>query len=240
MRALLLIIVMALTPASFANSLHVAVAANFRAPLEKLLPHFAGAESVTISSASSGTLYAQITNGAPYDIFLSANTDFPNRLATAGLALDHSKQIYARGQLVLVYQPQLAELAETGIDRLFAHPGLSVAIANPRLAPYGVAAQQVLDRFSTANLTILRGSNINQAYQLWHSGGADAALVAGSQAGPSGLDIPSDWYGDLSQQAVILQRSDRVDFARQFLDWLLSDATQRMIASMGYVLEKNR
>jgi molybdate transport system substrate-binding protein len=240
MRALLLIVVLALAPASFANSLHIAVASNFRAPLESLLAHFSKAESVTISSASSGTLYAQILNGAPYDIFLAANTDFPERLTAAGLALEQSKAHYAVGQLVLVYQPQHTALAEAGIGGFFAHHDLTVAIANPRLAPYGAAAQLVLDRFSTANLTIVRGNNINQAYQLWHSGGADAALVARSQASPPWLDIPSSWYGDLSQQAVILQRSDNVDFARYFMNWLLSDSTQNKIAAMGYGVDEHR
>lgn len=238
MRALFLLIVLVLTPVSFANNLHVAVASNFRLPLEKLLPLYPAAQSVTISSASSGTLYAQILNGAPFDLFLSANTDFSRRLLASGLALEGSNRTYAHGQLVLIYQPQFAPAAAAGIEGFFQQTGMSVAIANPRLAPYGAAAQQVLDRFANVERKVVRGSNINQAYQLWHSGGADAALVAHSQATPAWLDIPRHWYGDLSQQAVILRRSDSLDFARQFLDWLLSKPTQAAIAELGYRVDE--
>ncbi len=238
MRALFLLIILALSPAILANNLHVAVASNFRVPLEKLLPQFSAAQSVIISSASSGTLYAQILNGAPFDLLLSANTDFPGRLVATGLALEGSKRTYANGQLVLIYQPQLAHKADAGIDALFNHAGMSVAIANPRLAPYGAAAQQVLDRFADVERKVVRGSNINQAYQLWHSGGADIALVARSQAAPPWLDIPRHWYGDLSQQAVILRHSDNIDSARQFLDWLLSPPVQAAIADMGYPVDE--
>jgi len=221
-------------PQSFTSELHIAVASNFRAPLEQLVAGYEGAKEILISSGSSGTLYAQILNGAPYDIFLSANTEFPLRLEQEMLALPDSRQSYAKGILVIVFRDELLPQARLGHCELLQQENLSIAIANPRHAPYGIAAQQVLDHCDIHDGLIVRGNNINQAFQLWHSGGADIALVAQSQAGDPMLDIPLHWYGDLTQQAVILQRSEMQPQAREFMNWLLSEKIQSEVARLGY------
>ena len=186
-----ILVFLLLSPAACGAALQVAVASNFRSTLEQLAPGFnrEQAEDIKISSGSSGMLYAQIVHGAPFDVFLSADSSYPRRLEQDGLALH--RRTYARGILVLVYQPELAELAQTGAAAILRRPGLSLAIANPRLAPYGIAAQQVLERLGSKPSPLLRGANISQAYQMWRGGGADAALVARSQVLARILHQPS-------------------------------------------------
>ena len=229
-----ILVFLLLSPAACGAALQVAVAANFRATLEQLAPGFnrEQAEDIKISSGSSGMLYAQIVHGAPFDVFLSADSRYPLRLEQDGLALN--RQTYARGILVLVYQPELADLAQSGAAEILSRPGLSLAIANPRLAPYGIAAQQVLEQLGSKPSPLLRGANISQAYQMWSVGGADAALVARSQAQAPWLDLPREWYGDMQQQAVLLRRTPNPTVARDFLQWLLSPAIQAAITGAGF------
>ena len=230
------LLVLLLSGTANGTSLQVAVATNFRATLEHLVAesYLDAGRTLKISSGSSGMLYAQILHGAPFDVFLSADSKFPRRLEQQGLVLDGSRQVYARGLLVLVYQPDLAAVAQAGIAALLTHPGLSLATANPRLSPYGAAAQQVLERVGSTPSPRLQGVNIGQAYQFWHGGGADAGLIARSQAQPPWLDIPRHWYGGLQQQAVVLRHSANRDRARHFLQWLLSPASQAAIVRAGY------
>ncbi|MCY4428380.1 MAG: molybdate ABC transporter substrate-binding protein [Halieaceae bacterium] len=229
-----ILLILLLPPAACGAALQVAVASNFRTTLEQLAPDFnrGQAEDIKVSSGSSGMLYAQIVHGAPFDVFLSADSSYPRRLEQDGLAVH--RRTYARGILVLVYQPELAELAQSGAGAILSRPGLSLAIANPRLAPYGIAAQQVLERLGSTPSPLLRGANISQAYQMWSSGGADAALIARSQAQPPWLDLPREWYGDIQQQAVLLRRTPNLSKARDFLQWLLSPAIQAAIAGAGF------
>ena len=234
-----ILLILLLSPAACGTALQVAVASNFRTTLEQLAPDFnrVQAEDIKISSGSSGMLYAQIVHGAPFDVFLSADSSYPRRLEQDGLAVH--RRTYARGILVLVYQPELAKLAQSGAAAVLSRPGLSLAIANPRLAPYGIAAQQVLERLGSKPSPLLRGANISQAYQMWSSGGADAALIARSQALAPWLDLPREWYGDMQQQAVLLRRTPNPDVARDFLQWLLSPSIQAAIAGAGFEAGKH-
>ncbi len=217
--------------------LHVAVAANFRAPLLRILPAFPAADAVRLSSASSGALYAQIVNGAPYAIYLSADSLRPSLLERQGLAVEGSRRTYAFGLLAMAYQPRLAGLARAGPGALLRRQGGTLAIANPQLAPYGVAAMEVLQRFPGHRGEILRGANIAQAYQLWHGGGADLALLARSQAPASALPVAEAWHGPIEQQMVILKAASDNPLARQFADWLFERRTRRAIARQGYRTE---
>ncbi len=232
-----LITLLCLPSALKAEQLHVAVAANFRASLEHILLQFPDRDGVLISSGSSGTLFAQIVHGAPFDILLAADSDYPQRLVDKGLARPDSLRTYAIGALNLVYQHEVAPNGNASLDTLLADDSLSIATANPRLAPYGQAAQQVLNRYARSKPQIL-GANIGHAYQLWYSGAVDMALVARSQAGDQGIPIPSSWHAPLRQQAVILAATQNRAFADRFLAWLMAESTQAQITALGYPKEQ--
>ncbi len=206
--------------------LQVAVAANFRQVLEALNPRFeqqAGV-AVSLSSASTGVLHSQVLHGAPFDVLLAADADSPARLAAAGLASEPA--CYALGRLVLVGAGDFAALAE---------PGRSLAIANPATAPYGRAAKQVLARAAFAagapRKQVL-GNNAVQAYQFWHSGAVDLALVPRALA--PGLAVPATWHAPIAQHAALLKRGADNPAARAYLDWLRSPEIQAAILGKGY------
>lgn len=217
--------------------LRVAVASNFAATLAALVDRYVAetGESITTSSASTGALYAQVIHGAPFDLLLAADSARPARLQREGLSL-RAPQTYALGQLVLAYQPHLADTAERGIGALLSHPGINLAIANPELAPYGVAAEAVLARTPTAQPRLLTGANVSQAMQMWVTGGADAAFVAASFQPAQKLDVPPEWYPAIEQQALVLASSPHADRAQALLDWLTGPTARNIIRASGYSL----
>jgi molybdate transport system substrate-binding protein len=229
----------AVVPAT-AASLHLATAANFKPTLQNLLRDFdrSGAHSIRVSSASTGTLYAQAIHGAPFDILLAADARRPQLLEREGYAVAGSRASYAMGQLVLVYRPELADIARAGLEQMLSHPGLSLAIANPELAPYGQAARQVLDRLDKRRAEsgdLLRASNVLQAYQMWHSGGADTALVAKSLVRENYLLVPGQWHMPLDQQAVLMQAAADKPLALELMQYLQSERAQAIVRAHGYL-----
>jgi len=205
--------------------LHIGVAANFRPAIENLTTQYKRQSDteIVISSASSGVLFSQAVNGAPYDLILSADHQTPQQLAAA-LNLPSSPFCYAVGQLVLV-GGGLKDLAD---------PDKSLAIANPSTAPYGVAASEVIARehFSAGKARkLVRGSNAMQAYQFWATGNVDLALVPKSLSTTEGVSIPSHWHQPIEQFGLALVETPEVT---QFLQWLESDNTRRTIAKLGY------
>ena len=226
-------------PPVIADSLHVATAANFKPTLQKLLQDFdsAGSHTIRVSSASTGTLYAQAIHGAPFGILLAADAARPQRLEQEGHAVPGSRITYAIGQLALVYQPALSAVAESGLKQILNRPGLSLAIANPELAPYGQAAAQVLSRrdLQAPERSLLRASNVLQAYQMWFSGGADIALVAKSLVSENYLPVPTQWYTPLEQQAVLMQTAANKPLALELMQYLQSEQAQKIIREHGYL-----
>ena len=227
-----------LTMAAAADTLRVAVAANFRAPMQDIV---AGFESQTrhrvkVSAASTGVIYNQIRNGAPFDLFLAADSRHPQLLERDGLAAS-PRRTYAWGQLVLAYRPELfpgANATSPSIAELLSRPGLSLAVAHPEHAPYGIAARETLSRFKTSSsLKLVRGANVGQAFQMWHSGNADMALVGSAFAPRPHISVPQRHYTPLQQQAVVLQTRSQVA-AHQFLDYLVSEPARRIIRRWGY------
>jgi molybdate transport system substrate-binding protein len=232
-------LVAAAAPAQDQAALRVAVAANFAAPLNELIDVYAETtgESLSASSASTGVLYAQVIHGAPFDLLLAADSERPARLVRNGHALADSLRTYALGRLVLAFRParDVAAQADADIGTLLATPGITVAIANPELAPYGRAAESVLMRFPAAQPRILTGANVGQAMQMWVTGGADAAFVSASFRPAHSVPVPEDWYAPIAQQAVVLSNSPRRQRARRFLDWLTGTDTARdIIRRHGY------
>jgi molybdate transport system substrate-binding protein len=221
----------------------VAVAANFTAAMKRIAAGFerVSGDRVLVSFGSTGSLYAQIRNGAPYDLFLAADERRPRLLEGEGAAVPGSRFTYAVGRLVLWS-------AQTGlVDRrgaVLGHGSFThLAIANPKTAPYGAAAEQVLRHlglWEKLQPRIVRGENIAQTYQFTATGNAQLGMVALSEARNSGgsrWDIPQNLYTPIRQQAVLLVRGRDNPTARALLAYLKSDAGRRVIHSFGYGTE---
>lgn len=229
MRTPLLILLLLLhtlhTVTHASEPLRVAVAANFRHTLEQISERFERRSGyrVLLSSASTGTLYNQILRGAPFHLFFAADRERPQGLAAAGLG--HS-ECYARGRLVLV---------GGGLEAL-ADPSLSLAIANPETAPYGAAAAEVLARpeFSAGtDRRLVRGQNVAQAFQFWHSGATELALVARALA-PAATPVPQGWHRPVDQYLLVLARAAASEAAAAYMDWVRSDTVRSLIIEAGY------
>ncbi len=211
--------------------LRVAVAANFRATLQRASDLFQQQTgfSVVLSSGSTGVLHNQIVHGAPFDLFFAADRDSAEKLAGAGVVTTPGEPFcYARGRLVLAGgNGALAQLGD---------PKLSVAIANPATAPYGVAAMAVLARPEFAAGTsrkLVRGANVVQAYQFWHSGAIDLALLPRSMA-PGATLVPASWHQPLEQFAIALAPAAANPALASYLNWIRSDTVRTLILEAGY------
>ncbi|WP_256646898.1 molybdate ABC transporter substrate-binding protein [Thermomonas paludicola] len=222
----------------------VAVAANFADAARKLAADYArrSGQRIDISAASTGKLYAQIRNGAPFDVLLSADADTPRRLVKEGLADGGTLHDYAIGRLVLWSRdPARVKDGETllrkgGITRL--------AIANPELAPYGAAAREALiyvRRWEELKPTLVMGENVGQAAQFVVSGAAPLGLLprslvleARKTTPGSGWEVPASWHAPIVQTAVLLKRGERNPAARGFLKFLQTPAAQTRIHAFGY------
>lgn len=220
--------------AASAEELNVAVAANFFGTLQKLAPKFeqASGNKLLLSSGSSGQFYTQIREGAPFDVLLSADTDRPRQLEADGLAVAGSLFTYATGTLVL-WSPKAGIVDRDG-KVLQGGSYRMIGIAEPRNAPYGAAAQQVLTSLGlwdklNQDKKLAVGENINQAWQFAATGNVDMAFVALSQVSSSGVITGSYWlppqsaYSPLDQDAVILTRTSKRAAAEAFLAWLRKD-----------------
>ncbi|MBL1434972.1 MAG: molybdate ABC transporter substrate-binding protein [Rhodobacteraceae bacterium] len=206
----------------------VAVAANFAKTAERLLPEFTAETgySITLSSGSTGQLYGQIINGAPYDAFLAADQARPALLAQAGLSLRHIT--YARGLLALIKTEGTA--MEVSLQGDFNH----LAIANPALAPFGLAAKQALQALGLwegLRARIVMGQNVGQAYALVASGNAELGLVAQSYAQEGFWAVPEGLYAPILQDAVLLRENPA---AAAFVAYLETNAAQASIRAAGY------
>lgn len=231
-----------------AAALQVAVAANFALPAQKIAKAFERetGQRLSIAVGSTGTLYAQIRHGAPFAVLLAADSATPERLVREGLALADSRLTYAVGQLVLwSAQSDLVDAQGRVLERL-ARGQLTgkLALADPRLAPYGAAAEQTLLQLGLAEALrphVVLGENIAQAHQFVKSGNALLGLLALSQvtqegrlAGGSAWRVPAGLHAPLRQDAVLLKAGAAQPTARAFLQYLRSDAARAVIAAHGY------
>ena len=237
---LLLVVV---SPAA-AAPLKVAVASNFLAPLEALAEVYRqqGGPALQISAGATGQLYAQITQGAPYDVFLAADQARPQRLVSEGTALTGSRMTYARGRLVLWARPGV-ELPADGLAGLQRPSVTRLAIANPALAPYGRAAREALQatgQWSALSDRVIQGQNVGQALQYLATGNVSHALVAASytrlENRPAGdyQRVAGRLHAPIRQDAVILAGSASADQARAFLAFLRGPAAADVLAAFGY------
>ncbi len=229
---------------SYAEELLVAVASNFVAPAKELSQEFSKitTHNVRLSFGSTGKLYAQIIHGAPFQVFLAADQERPLRLVSEGFAERGSQLTYALGRIVL-YCPRKGS-DQQPVEVLKSNGFTRLAIANPKTAPYGRAALEVLQKlgiFENLRTSIIQGDNIAQTFQFVSTGNAELGFVSRSQVINIDPDlysaIPADLHSPIQQDAVLLQKGLDNKAAREFLEFLKSDSAREIMQSYGYDLE---
>jgi molybdate transport system substrate-binding protein len=248
MKNLLVLLLLSATFAA-AQEVTVAAAADMTAALPQLVDAYTKktGRAVKLSFGASGNLTNQIRNGAPFDIFFSADEDYPNQLIAEKLALKDTLYRYAVGRLVLwVPGDSPLDLPKLGMNALLDPSVKKVSIANPATAPYGRAAEAALRHFTIydkVSSRLVLGENVSQAAQFVESGNAQAGLIALSHAlAPAMKDegrywtVPLDAYPTLNQAAVVLSKSKQQDAARKFLDFLRTPEAASLLASYGFSL----
>lgn len=225
----------------------VAAAADLNYALQDLAKRFTTktGTQLKISSGSSGNLYSQIQNGAPFDLYFSADADYPNKLADAGLVERQSLRVYAVGHLVL-WVPSSSSLDPQKLKmELLANPAVQrIAIANPQHAPYGRAAMAALEHFGLKDKVsskLVLGENVSQAAQFVQSGNAQAGLIPLSLAlSPAMKDagkyweMPSDSYPELKQMAAVVSASKHKQAAQAFLNYVTSPEGRAILQQYGF------
>lgn len=230
-----------------AGEVSIAVAGNFFKPLKVLATQFEAqsGDHAVLSVGSTGKLYAQISNGAPFELFLAADQKRVSKLVEQKLAVKESQFTYAKGKLVLwSKKPNLIDaqgkyLSATTLKRL--------AIANPKTAPYGEQAVNVLKNlglYKKLKTKLVQGQNIGQTFQYVSTGSVEQGIIAMSQVTVNGKItsgsawiIPSSLYQAIQQDAVLLKKGKTNPVAQQFLDYLKSPSAVQIIRSFGYEVD---
>jgi molybdate transport system substrate-binding protein len=232
---------------SLAAEVSVAVAANFSAPMKVIAQAFereTGHKAV-LSFGATGQLYAQIKNGAPFSILLAADELTPAKIEKEGLGVTNTTFTYAIGQLVL-WSKNPGRVDEQG--EILKKGGFTkLAIANPKLAPYGAAAVEVLNHLGVMHQVkpkIVEGANIAQTFQFVFSENAELGFVALSQVYEngklkqgSGWRVPNSMYSPIKQDAILLNSGRDNPAALALMQYLQSNAAKRVIQDFGYELE---
>lgn len=229
---------------AYAGQLQIAVSANFFKPLKVIITQFEKqtGHNVSVSVGSTGKLYAQIINGAPFDLFLAADQHYPSALAEQGFAIKSSQFTYAKGALILW----------SSDEHLVDNNGLSLqnrelqhlAITNPKTAPYGAATISILKNlnlYEQLKDKLIEGQNISQTYQQISSGIVKQGFIPLSQVltdgkirkGSSWL-VPPHLYPEIKQDAILLKQGENNPVAILFLAYLQNDQTLKTLRSFGY------
>jgi molybdate transport system substrate-binding protein len=232
------------------QDLTVAAASDLQSVFAKLAEQFERETShhVKLTFGSSGNFYAQIRNGAPFDLFFSADIDYPRQLEQAGLAEPGTMYHYATGRLVLWVRNGGPVQLQKGLMGLAAASVRRIAIANPAHAPYGRAAVAALRHeglYDALRDKLVLGENVAQAAQFVQSGNAEAGILALALALTPALrdsgayvEIPPSFYPAIEQAAVVLQSSTHKDLARQFLVFLARPEVQRLLEQSGFTVAR--
>jgi molybdate transport system substrate-binding protein len=226
-----------------AGEVQVAVAANFAGPMARIAEAFAAAtgHTVKVSSGATGKFYTQIVAGAPFEVMVSADDETPKKLIAEGHAVAGSNFTYAIGKLALwSAQPGLVDDQGAVLAKgNFAH----LAIANPKVAPYGAAAMEVLKARQLAP-RLVTAESIAQAYQFVATGNAELGFVAFSQIAAADQEVkgsywlvPPTLYGEIRQDAVLLKAGEKNPAASALLAYLKSDSARATIRRYGYGLK---
>lgn len=241
---------LALGPASTSDRrLEVAAAADLKFALDELAGAFGKAHpdiAVSVTYGSSGNFLSQIQNGAPFDLFFSADIEYPKRLAEAGLAQRGSEFRYAVGRIV-VWVPRASRIpVEQGVRALAAPDVRRIAIANPQHAPYGRAAEAALRKlgvYDAVKEKLVFGENVAQTAQFVQSGAADAGIIALSLAAAPALaeegryfELPLDAYPRMDQGGIVLDRARDPEAARAFREFVLGLQGRAILKRYGFFL----
>lgn len=231
-----------------AGEVNAAVAANFTEPMQQIVAAFQKetGHTVKLSFGSSGKFYSQIKEGAPFDVFLAADVKNPKLLEDEGLAVGGTRFVYALGKLVLwsaqpgVVDDKGAVLRKGNYNKL--------AYADPKLAPYGLAAKETLEELGLWNVVqpkLVTAESITQAYQFAASGNAELAFIALSQITKEGKVsegsywlVPAHLYNPIKQSAVLLSRARDNEAAKALMAYINSDKAKAVITTFGYELPK--
>ena len=232
---------------SYADDISVAVAANFSEPFKEIISQYEKQSShkVKASYGSSGGFYTQITNGAPFQIFLSADSTRPEKLVTEQAAVKGTDFIYAKGKLAL-WSADAKKVDSAGKVLTNSAQYTHLSIANPSTAPYGAAAVQTLQKlglYESIKSKIVTADNIGQAYQFTVSGNAEIGFVALSQiykdgkvSSGSAWIVPSSYYSAIEQKAVLLNQGANSKAVQDFYQFLKSNTAKQIIKKYGYEL----
>ena len=227
-----------------AAEVRVAVASNFAAPMQRLAAAFEqdSGHRVRLSVGSTGALYAQIRNGAPFDVLLAADDETPQNIEREGLGVAGSRITYAIGRLVL--WSRQAERVDVNGEVLRRGDVERLALANPKLAPYGRAAVETLTRMGVWPAwqpRLVMGENIAQAYQFVSTGNAPLGFVALSQVWAQGQIregsawiVPADWHHPIRQDAILLRSGSGNPAAQALMRYLRSEPARALIRAHGY------
>lgn len=229
-----------------AQPLRIAVAANFSPVLKPLLTKFTAKTGIQtqVISAASGAIFLQIKYGAPFDVFLSADSSRPIQLDQSGHALPGSRATYAVGRLAFYSSTIATTSIDTLATQLSNKPRTRLAIANPDVAPYGKAAKEVLQHmqlWESYQSQFITGINISQTFTQLRSKSINQGFIAYSQLKANNLTgvlIPASYHQPIQQQLVILQNTLQPEAAAEFRQFLLSDQSQTFIENSGYAVRK--
>ncbi|MCH7742072.1 MAG: molybdate ABC transporter substrate-binding protein [Proteobacteria bacterium] len=220
-----------------ADTIRIAVASNFYPTLTRLIQVLSkeSRHEFDVISGSTGILYAQIENGAPFDIFMAADVLRPSLLDAHGLIEPGSRRTYAIGQLALWAPDSTSQVDK---DFLLEFKG-RLAIANPDIAPYGIAAKTLLQRMGLSQLQLVRGNNVGQTFQFVQTGNAKAGLIALSQAIHGKIKarffwtVTHNYYEPIEQQMVVITHSPG---SIEFTGFLTSETAIHILINDGYLL----
>lgn len=229
---------------ALAEQVQVAVAANFTAPLQAIAAEFEqdSRHRVLASFGASGQLYAQIVHGAPFEVFLSADASTPAKLDSQGLGVSGSRFTYAIGSLVLwSANPDYLDGSPAALK---ANQYRHLALANPKAAPYGQAAREVLEKLGLSAATqhkLVEGQSITQAHQFIATGNAELGFVALSQVSKDGQlssgsawRVPAELHTPIKQDALILKKGEHNPAAVAFIAYLKGAKAAAIIKAYGY------
>jgi molybdate transport system substrate-binding protein len=246
-RAAALVLLMLLPAGARAQDVRVAAASDLQATLPVLVARFEKrtGRGVSVTYGSSGNFFAQIQNGAPFDVYLSADVDYPRRLEQQGLTAPGTVRQYAVGRLVLWTRKDSGIDLRRGLDVLPTPAVRTIALANPDHAPYGraaVAALRAARIYERVRERFVFGENISQAAQFAQSGNADVGIIAMSLAvGGAALrnsgtfvEIPASLHPPIEQGAAVLQAARNPAAARQFLDFLIATDSVTYLRQWGF------
>lgn len=229
---------------ALAERMQVAVAANFTAPLQAIAAEFEKdtGHTVVASFGATGQLYAQIQHGAPFEVLLSADASTPAKLESEGLGVKGSRFTYAVGNLVL--WSATPDYLDGSDAVLKANQYQHLALANPKAAPYGLAASEVLEKLGLSEAVqgkLVEGQSISQTYQFIATGNAELGFVALSQVykdgqlnGGSAWRVPAELHTPIKQDGLLLKKGVHNPAAAAFIEYLKGAKATALIRSYGY------